>query len=31
MFALVNIMFEFVFFEKCSIIETNIVGMEVVA
>jgi hypothetical protein len=30
MFTLVNIMFEFVFFEKSSIIETNIVGMEVV-
>nr|DAN16422.1 MAG TPA: hypothetical protein [Caudoviricetes sp.] len=30
MFTPVNIMFEFVFFVKCSIIETNIVGMEVV-
>lgn len=30
MFTLINIMFEFVFFEKYSIIETNIVGMEVV-
>jgi len=30
MFTPVNIMFDFVFFEKCSIIETNIAGMEVV-